>query len=270
MSFHDADSDVGRLNRGAATHAIAVDPWTYRVLATALDLAERSNGAFDITVAPVLQRLGLLPGLDCTVPPLPIWRCGRRHLSSCDPAAACVSRQPHCKIDLGGIAKGFAVDCAIDVLRARGIESGVVNAGGDLAVFGKNAHAICVRHPQRPGQLICRVDLTNGAMASSGCVFDPVHGSNVAGAATIDPRTQQPVCAVAGATVRASSCMMADALTKPVMILGKNSHTLLKNFGAEALGGFRERRRAGYARLERRRAACGLIENFARRCWWHL
>ena len=61
MSFHDPDSDVGRLNREACKRNVAVDPWTYRVLETALALHHRSRGVFDIAVAPALQRLGLLP-----------------------------------------------------------------------------------------------------------------------------------------------------------------------------------------------------------------
>ena len=61
MSFHDPDSDVGRLNREACKRSVAVDPWTYQVLETALVLHRRSHGVFDIAVAPALQRLGLLP-----------------------------------------------------------------------------------------------------------------------------------------------------------------------------------------------------------------
>src|SRR5262249_44419132 len=60
MSFHDPDSDVGRLNREACKRSIVLDPWTYRVLETPLALHHRSSGVFDIAVAPALQRLGLL------------------------------------------------------------------------------------------------------------------------------------------------------------------------------------------------------------------
>src|SRR5262245_33576570 len=61
MSFHDAASDVSRLNRRAAVEAVRVHPWTYDVLQAARDLRRRSDGAFDVTVAPALQALGLLP-----------------------------------------------------------------------------------------------------------------------------------------------------------------------------------------------------------------
>src|SRR6202035_4754068 len=61
MSFHEPESDVSRLNREASGQAVAVDPWAFGVLETALDLNRRSNGAFEIAVAPALQALGLLP-----------------------------------------------------------------------------------------------------------------------------------------------------------------------------------------------------------------
>src|SRR6266849_6752531 len=62
MSFHETDSDVSRLNRGAASGAVRVHDWTYQVLEAARDLHRHSTGMFDISVAPALQRLGLLPG----------------------------------------------------------------------------------------------------------------------------------------------------------------------------------------------------------------
>src|SRR5262245_8934787 len=63
MSFHETASDVSRLNRHAAVEAVRVHPWTYEVLQAALDLHRRSAGVFDVTVAPALQALGLLPQL---------------------------------------------------------------------------------------------------------------------------------------------------------------------------------------------------------------
>ena len=82
MSFHEPDSDVSRLNRGAAAGAVRVHDWTYQVLETALDMHRRSGGAFDITVAPALQALGLLPGAVSSPSPR---SCGEREKS---PAAA--------------------------------------------------------------------------------------------------------------------------------------------------------------------------------------
>ncbi len=71
------------------------------------------------------------------------------------------------KIDLGGIAKGFAVDRAVEALHRHRIAAGLVNAGGDLRVFGPRSHVIDVRDPRQPDRRICRVALCNAALASS-------------------------------------------------------------------------------------------------------
>jgi FAD:protein FMN transferase len=234
MSFHDPDSDVSRLNREASVRDVAIHPWTYRVLETAVALQLESNGTFDVAVAPVLQKLGRLP----------------RHAGETELAAVAtrnfdaIELQHDCRvrfrdrsvrIDLGGIAKGFAVDRAVDVLRARGQWHGVVNAGGDLAAFGPRQQAIHIRDPREPRHSLCQVAITDTALASSGRSFDPFEAAHVSSAPVIDPVTQAPTTDIVGATVRAPSCMIADALTKIVMISGEGAGKLLAQYQAGAL-----------------------------------
>jgi len=148
MSFHEPTSDVSRVNRHAATTAVAVHPWTYAVLTTAADLSRRSDGVFDVTVAPELQALGVLPGAADETPITMRPRAGRAIELLSD---HCVRfGEPGIRIDLGGIAKGFAVDRAIDVLTGAGISGGLVNAGGDLAGFGPDGHRVHLRDPEIP------------------------------------------------------------------------------------------------------------------------
>lgn len=233
MSFHDPASDVSRLNRDAHAGPVAVDPWTWRVLEAALDLNRRSNGAFDITIAPVLQRLGLLPPAeDGGVPasgPAP-----------CDTIEMLTDRRvrfrhPGTRIDLGGIAKGFAVDCAVETLRTRNATSGLVNAGGDVAAFGQSPQTIHLRDPRDPGRLMGTIDIRNEALASSGSRFDPVASGDIAFPAAIDPQARAPARTVAGATVRAPTCILADGLTKVVMVAGETAAPLLDDLAAAAL-----------------------------------
>jgi hypothetical protein len=149
MSFHDEESDVSRLNRGAYETAIRVHPWTFEVLEIALDLHGQSNGMFDIRIAPALQKLGLLPyhGGDLAWDAPLTSGHGEIELL----AGQCVRfRDRATRIDLGGIAKGFAVDRAIGALRNHGMPSGLVNAGGDLAAFGPRGLIITVRDPACP------------------------------------------------------------------------------------------------------------------------
>ena len=233
MSFHEPESDVSRLNREASSRAVAVHHLTYRVLCAALDYHYRSAGLFDITVAPAMQRLGLLPARpdDDQLPRLP--RASRR-IELLPEDRVRFSHQGT-RIDLGGIAKGFAVDRAIDVLRQRGMAHGLVNAGGDLAAFGPEPVPVCIRDPRNPLAMMLRVELCNQALASTGGTLDLFQDSESSRPPVIDPRSGTTVEAILGASVKASSCLLADALTKPVMIAGEAAGTLLKQFGASAI-----------------------------------
>jgi thiamine biosynthesis lipoprotein len=139
------------------------------------------------------------------------------------------------RIDLGDIAKGFAVDRALEVLREHGFVRGLVNAGGDLAAFGVEPELIHIRDPNDARQLLCQVEICNAAVASSGRFIDPLRFSDAGKCVVVDPDSGGQVRAVAGATVRAPTCMIADALTKVVMIAGHGAAGLLQRYGASAL-----------------------------------
>ncbi len=234
MSFHAPDSDVSRLNNNAAGAAIEVDERTFAVLQAAADLHRRSGGLFNVAVAPVLQRLGLLPG------------SGAEHAGSClldhatdlielGPGRHARLRQPNVRIDLGGIAKGFAVDCAVAVLREHGIPTGIVNAGGDLRAFGSDPHTIHIRDPRDRAAVLSRIVVYNEAVASTAGRPALCQSHDLADGAVIDPRCGAPPRAVCGASVRASSCMVADALTKVVMIAGEGASNVLEHYGTSAM-----------------------------------
>jgi thiamine biosynthesis lipoprotein len=220
MSFQEVASDVGRLNRDAGLAAVPVDALTYRVLEIALDVGCRSAGAFDITAASMLQ----------SEP-----RGRQRQDAICLLADNRVQFAEPVTIDLSGIAKGFAVDRAIEALRRHGIDCGLVNAGGDLAGFGPHRHAIDIRDPRRPAEPLCTIELMDAALASSAGIFDPSRSTTPAPSAVIDPTNARPLASIIGATVCAPSCIIADALTKVVMIAGEAAAPLLRHYGASAL-----------------------------------
>lgn len=234
MSFHEHESDVGRLNREAHARPVAVDACTFEVLRTSLDLHRRSGGIFDIAIAPVLQAMGLLPGAKPDAgsrsPELPM-----ADAIELLPGRRVRFRRPGVRIDLGGIAKGFAVDCAIETLRNCGAPNALVNAGGDLAAFGPNSHSVYIRDPGSPHRLLGPVELKDEALASSGTHHDPFRGAGVLDPTIIDPRTGEPAHSVRGASVLAASCMIADALTKVIMIESEAAAALLREYGAMAL-----------------------------------
>lgn len=220
MSFHEEGSDIGRINRYAATEAIAVDAWTIHVLRRALALFEITGGLFDCAVGSELMRCGLLPsqGLDGVEPgtsrSLILLPANRVRLSA--PIA----------IDLGGIAKGFAVDRAVTVLRGHGIRDAVVNAGGDMRVIGASARTIHVRCTGQRPVLQPAGLLQNGAIATSE-------------APTTIARSVPPVRSCsrsngAGSvySVVAPNCLLADALTKVLIQTHDTDHPCFARLGA--------------------------------------
>jgi thiamine biosynthesis lipoprotein len=233
MSFHAAASDVSRLNNAASMGSIRVHSWTFQILRTAIDLHHQSAGTFDIAVAPILQGMGLLPAQ----PECPASAARDQATTAAIellPGQRVRFRHPNTRIDLGGIAKGFAVDRAIDVLREHGIPAGLVNAGGDLAVFGEEPLPVHIRDPRDPSHLLGHLGLCNEALASSASRSDRLLTTATA-AAVIDPHTRKPARGVLGTSVRAASCMLADALTKVAMLAGPSATRLLDRYRAGAL-----------------------------------
>ena len=233
MSFHEVDSDVSRLNREAGLHPVSVHAWTYEVLATAVALHRRSGGLFDVTIAPTLQALGLLPLLKDRPAPARLARFA--DAIELLPGHEVRFRSRDAVIDLGGIAKGFAVDRAVAVLRDFGIPGGIVNAGGDLRTFGAESHSVHVRDPRDPGRSVCRIDIADEALASTARRVELFDSREPGGSAVIDPMSQRPANLIEGVTIRAPCCMIADALTKVVMISGTDAGELLESYRADAL-----------------------------------
>lgn len=162
MSFHEEGSDVSRLNREAHISPVAVDWRTYRVIARALAISALSDGAFDITVGATLVARKFLPrplrapepDLDAT------WRD-----IELLPDFKVRFRKP-LWIDLGGIAKGFAVDRAIAISTAHAPRLAIVNAGGDLRVAGRGEF-IRLAAPAWHEEAVPVMQLENGSLASS-------------------------------------------------------------------------------------------------------
>jgi thiamine biosynthesis lipoprotein len=137
-------------------------------------------------------------------------------------------------IDLGGIAKGYAVDLAVAALQAAGAAGGCVNAGGDLRVFGPAGYPVAVRSPSAPGAAASRFMLLDAALATSGSYFSMrIHqGRQVS--ALLDARVGEPLAFDRSASVRAPRCVLADALTKVVLATGDIYHPALAACGASA------------------------------------
>lgn len=228
MSYHDPDSDVSRLNREAGRRPVRVHAWTRTVLRRSLQLHAATNGIFDIAVGPILERGGWLPaggsgsGDTGNTADVVLRKDGRVRF-----------RRP-VRIDLGGIAKGFAVDKAVEVLRRHGVVSAVVNAGGDLRVLGHRLEMIHVRLPESPGEVQPLVTLCESALATSAHYFSQRTIDGVRRSPIFDPRTLQLSGKRLSVSVQASECWLADALCKVVWLAGAAALPLLAKHGARA------------------------------------
>lgn len=221
MSFHDPGSDLARLNTAAAGEAVRVDAETFAVLRLAADIARASEGVFDVTLAPALVAAGRLPA-----PPGP----------AADPAARwtdLVLESPdrvrvlrHLWLDLGGIAKGHAVDLAAEALREAGATAFRINAGGDLRVGGGDPQAVVLAVPDLDAAARPVIELCEGSLASSAMAAGP--------AVHFDGRTRMAAGHGRFVSVVAPQCALADALTKVVLALGPASVPILAGFGATA------------------------------------
>lgn len=213
MSFHEATSEVSLLNREAAHRAVQVDGRTYAVLKAAQALSRDSDGMFDVTVAPRLMEWNLLPRAQHAV----ARRSGDWRDIALLPDSSIRFARP-VQIDLGGIAKGYAVDRAVEVLRAAGATSGVVNAGGDLRVFGDEPQLIHVRHPADPQQLVALGTIANEAVATSAPYFSRARVAGREVSHFVNPKSGASFVAAESVSVIAPRCMDADALTKVVLL----------------------------------------------------
>ena len=230
MSFHDASSDIFLINRARPGDILAVHSHTWEVLHAAERIRKASQGAFNIACAPRLVEWGQLPAQHTGAPPyipdrqiLELRHDGR------------VLKLDDGWIDLGGIAKGYAVDLAITALRRHGISSGCVNAGGDLRVFGEQDYRIALRDPGLPARAGAEVCLRNEAMATSGTYFSRTERRGLTASALCNGITGQAIMSAGSVSVRAPSCMYADALTKVVLATGDTLHPALDLFAATAL-----------------------------------
>jgi len=203
MSPHEAGSDLSRLNERAHLEAVRVDEQTCQVLQAALALHRESSGAFDVAAGS--------GGTSADIRLLP-----RRRVRYARPM----------RVDLGGIAKGYAVDRAIAELASRGIAHAIVNAGGDLRVLGDDAQPIHLRDPGAPATLHPALTLAGGALATSAGYFMR---------AIVDPATGKAGGGRDSASVIAPTAMLADALAKVVLLRGPLSGSLLERHNAHAL-----------------------------------
>lgn len=256
LSDYRETSELMALCRQAGGESVKVSDDLWRVLVEAQKFAKRTNGAFDVTAGPVVR----------------LWRRARRRSELPDPVRLSQARElvgfdklhmdertrsvrlakPGMLLDLGAIAKGYAVDEALGVLKRHGIKSALVAAGGDIAVSaappGERGWLIGIRPLDVLGKTPARyLSLRDSAVSTSGDAEQYVEIKGVRYSHIIDPRTGQAIQGRSSFTVVARNAMTSDALDTAASVLGPESGLQLieTTEGAAALivqavgGGFR-------------------------------
>ncbi len=225
MSHYKPDSQLSRINRDAATMPVKVDRELAGLIARALEFSELSGGAFDITYASVGYlydyRERRHPSEDQIKAALPA--IGWRHVVVDLEASTVRYLQPGVRIDLGGIAKGYAVDSAVQILRARGITNATVTAGGDSRILGDRRGrpwVVGIRHPDDPGRVIARIPLADAAISTSGDYERYFDEGGVRYHHIIDPHTGRSPVGVRSVTVIGPEAILTEGLTKSVFVMG--------------------------------------------------
>jgi thiamine biosynthesis lipoprotein len=229
MSHYRRDSPLSRLNREAANGPVAVEPELLDFLAECLRWSRDSDGAFDITVGPLMKAWGFfrdegrVPAGDELARALEV--VGYQHVVLDRAAGTVRFDRPGVELDLGGIGKGYAVDRVVDLLRRRGLASALVNLGGSSvyglgAPPGRDAWEVGVADPMAPGKTARTVRLRDRALSVSGGYERFFEKDGVTHSHIMDPRTGRPVQGVLSVAVLADSATAGDALDNVLFVLG--------------------------------------------------
>jgi len=226
MNAYDPQSEVGRINH-AGGRPVEVAEDVYQVIQYGVMMADRTFGAFDMTVRPLIelwhqaQQSDRVPDEDTIHQVLE--RVGSRHIHLFETPPHYRIACEDCEIDLGGIAKGFAVDEAARILRRHGFSDFLINAGGDMYAGGRNCRGrtwrVAIQHPRRPEAWIDLMDLTGAAVATSGDYRQLYHIQGQTFSHIFNPLTGYPRVDAVSATVVAPTAMEADALSTALTVL---------------------------------------------------
>lgn len=231
LSFYRSSSEINALNARAARESVRVDPRLFRLLQRARELCEATEGAFDITIAPLLRCWGFVDGT------------GRRPgAAELEAARAIVGMQQieldedaftvrfldeGVMFDLGGIGKGYALERAAGLLEEAGISSALLHGGTSTVVAigappGEEHWKVAIRHPVRAEDHVAVVPLRNAALSVSAVHGKAFEADGQLQGHVLDPRTGLPVPGAQLAAVATASATDSDALSTALLVLGRD------------------------------------------------
>jgi thiamine biosynthesis lipoprotein len=226
MSHYRPDSEVSRITRFAGKREIRVSPETLEVIERALYFSRLSEGAFDITIGSIFRlwnfREGKIPDDQSLRENLK--RVDYRKVKVDGAASSVFLEDSGMELDLGAIAKGYAVDLACAVLLKKGMEGFLVKLGGESKAHGEKEPGvpwiIGIQHPRLPSELLAKLKVRNAAISTSGDYEKFFLRGGERYHHILNPSTGMPAPECQSATILAPASMDADALATTVFVLG--------------------------------------------------
>jgi len=220
-------SEVTKINQNAGKQAYPVSKELYILLQKSIQYSQLANGTFDITIGAIQEfwkfedEKGRIPAPKTIMNLLPL--VDFRNVSLEENHQVRLKKKGM-KLDLGAVAKGYAVDRGIDILKKHNIENAILNGGGDLKSIGEKSPGvpwkIGLRHPRKPSDIIASLDGKNNAIATSGdyqkyFVKDGIRYHHI-----LDPKTGKQAEGLQSVTIIAKEAMLADAMATAVFVMG--------------------------------------------------
>lgn len=229
LTTFNEDSQTNLINRHAGIRPVKVDREIYQLIERSLRISRLTDGYFDISYGSIDKALW---NFDRSMPCLPDAETIERNLSLVnynnivleDEASTVFLTKQGMRIGFGGIGKGYAAEMGKRILQQRGVDSGVVNASGDLTVWGNQANGkpwtIGIANPEQAGFPFSYMNITDTAIATSGNYekFVLIDGKKYSH--TINPKTGMPISGIKSVTIICPNAEIADALATPISIMG--------------------------------------------------
>jgi FAD:protein FMN transferase len=229
MSHYKSDSPISRINREAAEQPVTVDPELFDFIADAMRYHRESSGAFDITVGPLMKAWGFFRG-EGHIPSPEQLADARRHVGAghviLNPMTRTIAfDEAGVELDLGGIAKGYAVDRVADLFKRRQIASALISAGGSTiyalgAPPGRPAWDLRLQDPIDPGKIALHLTLKDRALSVAGSSEKSFEADGVVYSHIMDPKAGRPAQGLLSVAVVAASGTAGDALDDAFFVLG--------------------------------------------------
>lgn len=229
LTTFDEQSQTNQVNRQAGVKPVKVDSEVFDLIKRSLKISGITDGAFDITYGSVDKRLW---NFDRTMTHLPdpatamaaVRLINYRNVILDDEQGTVMLKEKGMRIGFGGIGKGYAADRAKALLVSEGVQSGIVNASGDLITWGQQADqkpwTIGIAHPDDARSAFSRLNISGLAIATSGNYEKYVLIDGKKYSHTINPKTGMPVTGIKSVTIISPYAEIADAMATPVMVMG--------------------------------------------------